>query len=287
MAVFYNQATLSYSGGVASSNIITGEITEVLSAQKTALLPTYSQGEDTVFVVSIVNSGTTSFTGLTLTDDLGSYPFGDPAQNLIPLTYAENSVQYYVNGVLQASPAVTGTSPLIISGISVPAGGNAVIIYAAAANSFAPLGEGASVTNTVTISGTDKALPITAQETIYPADAPVLSITKSLDPVAVPENGELSYTFVIQNTGGSPATELDNIVFRDVFDPVITISSVTFEGTAWASPGSYSYNSTTGEFVSAAGQITVPAATFTQNPDTGEWAVQPGTATLIIKGTFA
>ena len=287
MAVFYNQATISYSGGVASSNIITGEITEVLSAQKNALLPTYSQGEDTVFVVSIVNSGTAPFTGLTITDDLGSYDFGDPAVSLVPLSYVENSVKYSVNGVLQASPAVTATSPLTIYGIRVPGGGSAVIIYAAAANQFAPLGEGASITNTVTIGGTERALPITAQETIYPADTPVLSITKSLDPVTVPENGELTYTFVIQNTGSSPATILDNIVFRDVFDPVISISSVEFVGSAWTAPVNYTYNQATGEFVSAAGQITVPAAEFTQNADTGEWTIQPGTATLTIKGTFS
>ena len=37
MATFYNQATLSYNGTVASSNITSGEILEVLSVEKSAV----------------------------------------------------------------------------------------------------------------------------------------------------------------------------------------------------------------------------------------------------------
>ena len=38
MAVFTNQATLTYNGNVINSNITTGEILEVLSATKTAVI---------------------------------------------------------------------------------------------------------------------------------------------------------------------------------------------------------------------------------------------------------
>ena len=76
MATFYNQATLSYNGTVASSNITAGEILEVLSASKTAVPDNYSRGSDNVFVVSIVNTGSSCYNGLTVTDDLGEYSFG-------------------------------------------------------------------------------------------------------------------------------------------------------------------------------------------------------------------
>lgn len=46
----------------------------------------------------------------------------------------------------------------------------------------------------------------------------------------------------------------------------------------------YTYNAATGVFTTLAGQITVPAATFTQNTD-GTFTVTPGTATLVITGT--
>ena len=48
MAAFYNQATLSYNGSVAVSNITTGEIIETLSATKEAVTDTYTTGSDTV-----------------------------------------------------------------------------------------------------------------------------------------------------------------------------------------------------------------------------------------------
>ena len=62
MAVFYNQATLSYSGGTANSNITTGELVEVLSASKTALSSSYGPGDRVTYLISIVNSGETPVT---------------------------------------------------------------------------------------------------------------------------------------------------------------------------------------------------------------------------------
>lgn len=85
MAVFTNQATLTYNGNVINSNITTGEILEVLSATKTAVVETYSQDSEITYVIQILNSGTTAFTGLTITDDLGSYAFG--TTTLVPLDY--------------------------------------------------------------------------------------------------------------------------------------------------------------------------------------------------------
>lgn len=71
MARFTNQAQLRYGNSVANSNIAVGEILEVLSATKTAVGNSYKQDDSITYVVSIVNSGTTPITGLTLTDNLG------------------------------------------------------------------------------------------------------------------------------------------------------------------------------------------------------------------------
>ena len=76
MAVFFNQATLTYEGGSASSNIVTGELLQVLSVSKTSLGTTYERGEDVVYAISVVNSGTGAVSGLTVTDDLGAYSIG-------------------------------------------------------------------------------------------------------------------------------------------------------------------------------------------------------------------
>ena len=62
MAVFTNQATLSYNGIVTSSNIVTGELVQVLSVTKTAVNDTYGAGDTLSYAVSIVNSGNVAFT---------------------------------------------------------------------------------------------------------------------------------------------------------------------------------------------------------------------------------
>lgn len=67
----YHQAQLRYGNAVANSNVAVGEILEVLAATKTAVRKTYGQNDRVTYVVSIVNSGNTAMTGLTVADDLG------------------------------------------------------------------------------------------------------------------------------------------------------------------------------------------------------------------------
>ena len=102
MAIFTNQAILSYRNGAVSSNIVTGEILEVLSATKNALLDTYTTGDVVSYVISIFNSGNTPLSGVSVTDDLGVYSFG--TTSAVPMTYIGNSLAYYQNGILQPAP---------------------------------------------------------------------------------------------------------------------------------------------------------------------------------------
>lgn len=283
MATFFNQATLTYNGNTINSNIVTGELVEVVSASKTALSNDYSVGDIVSYAVNIINSGTQPFTDITVTDDLGAYTFGETT--LIPLSYEDGSVRYFINGVLQPSPTVTDGPPLTISGITVPADGTATVIYSARVNEFAPLGTGAEITNTATVTGGGISSDVTAQATVPAETGTSLTITKSLNPTTVVDNGQLTYTFVIQNTGTQPVVATDNASITDTFDPIIDITSVTFDGTPWAEGTNYTYDETTGLFTTIPGQITVPAATFTQDPTTGAFVVTPGTATLTVTGT--
>ena len=269
MAIFTNQAQLRYGNAVANSNVAVGEILEVLAATKTAVRKTYGQNDRVTYVVSIVNSGNTAMTGLTVADDLGAYAFG--TDTLVPLTYVADTVRYYSNGILQTTPAVTAGPPLSVSGISVPA--------------FAPLLAESEITNTVTVSG-GGITPVTAKETVIAESGPKLTITKSVSPVPVTENGTLTYTFLIQNTGNTAALAATGAVVTDTFDPVLSNLAVSYNGTAWSDPANYSYNAATGTFATQEGQITVPAATFTQDATTGEWTVTPGAGTLTVTGTI-
>ncbi len=281
MATFFNQATLSYSGGTVNSNIATGEIVEVLSATKTSAVDNYTTGSEITYAINIINSGAVAFTGITLTDNLGEYTFG--TGNVQPLDYVENSVRLFVNGVLQATPTVTATSPLTISNINIPENGVATLLYTTRVNSFASPEVGGTITNTATING-GGVTEITVDETVTASSTPTLSINKTVSPTTVTENGQITYTFTIQNTGNTEATVSNNIVITDTFDPILSNLTATYNGTVWTEGTNYTYNQTTGLFTTNAGEITVPAATYTQDATTGIWTVTPGVTTITVTG---
>ncbi len=284
MALFTNQATLTYNDNVINSNIVTGEIVQVLTVTKNALSDTYERDKTITYIINIVNSSDSDFTDLTVTDNLGAYAFN--TSTLVPLTYVDDSVRYFIKGDLQAQPTVAATSPLTITGITVPANGNATIVYSATVNEFAPLDGETQITNIVTVSGRGLSTPVTAEETITLETGPILSITKAVCPLSVPENGTLTYTFVIRNNGFTEATAADNLVIRDTFDPILNITSVTLGGTALTPTTDYTYNAETGEFSTVAGVVTVPAATYVRDATTGAYSVTPGATVLTVTGTI-
>lgn len=284
MAVFSNQATLTYNGSSINSNIAYGEILDVLTASKTAIEASYTPGSVVTYAVALRNTGNTQLTGLTVSDNLGGYSFN--STTLYPLTYRDNSAILFVNGVKQTAPTVTAGPPTTVAGISVPAGGDAVLIYQAQVNTYADPSAAGAVNNTVTITGDGLSAPVTAAATIPADTAPVLSISKSITPSQVVDNERVTYTFVIQNFGSRPVVATDGAIVTDTFDPTLSALSVTFDGTAWTQGTQYNYTETTGLFSTASGQILVPAATYTQDSTTGAYSVTPGVATLVVTGTI-
>ena len=284
MAIFSNQATLTYNGNSTNSNIAYGEILDVLTATKTAVEGSYTPGSAVTYVVTLRNTGTTQLTGMTITDDLGANVFN--GTTVYPLTYVDGTAALFINGAPQAAPAVTSTPPLVFTGINVPAGGDAVLVYQAQANTYADPAAGGTIENTVTVTGDGLNTPVVASETVTAVAAPVLTISKSITPAQVVDNDRVTYTFVIQNTGNQAVVATDNAVITDTFDPVLTALTVTFDGAAWTQGVQYNYNAATGVFSTVAGQILVPAATYTQDPATGAYTVTPGIATLTVTGTI-
>ena len=284
MAIFSNQATLTYNGNSTNSNIAYGEILDVLAATKTAVEGSYTPGEPVTYVVTLRNTGTTALADLTVTDDLGGYDFG--GATVYPLTYEAGSATLFVNGAPQAAPAVTAGPPLVFGGITVPAGGDAVLVYQARANGYADPAAGGSIENTVTVTGDGLSTPITATATVTADSAPALTISKSITPAQVVDNDRVTYTFVIQNSGNRAVVATDDAAISDVFDPILSALAVTYEGTPWTQGVEYNYDAATGLFTTVPGQILVPAATYTQDPVTGTYTVTPGVVTLTVTGTI-
>lgn len=284
MAIFYNQATITSNSGTASSNVVTGEIREEVTITKTPLTEDYQIGRPITYVVNIVNSGNTPLVNMTVTDNLGETLYG--TRTIYPLNFVDGSLQYFINGGVQLAPAYTVSGNLTIQGISVPAGGNTTLLYEATPNSYANPTALSTITNTATLSGAGLLNDVEADSTITASSTTNLSISKSVCPDSVSENGQLTYTFVIQNTGNLAASASEQAFISDTFDPILNPISVTFDGVSWAPTTNYTYDSDTGVFQTVPGQITVPAANYVQDTTTGEWTMTPGVSVLRVSGTI-
>ena len=285
MATFFNQATLSFGGNVLNSNTTEAEVLSGLAITKTAISGSYSAGSGIVYVITVNNLGNGAANGITITDNLGKYTIPGGTATAVPLTYVTGSIVYLINGVLQPDPSVSSNGELVISGINIPADGTATFIYEATANEFAPIAAGSAITNAVNASGCSGTDDLSASATVPVAQTPILTIAKAVCPAVVTDCGQLTYTIIVQNLGNTPVNATDGVIISDVFDPALSNITVALNGEELAEGTGYTYNQATGEFATLDGAISVPAATYTQDPITGAVTTTPGVATLTITGT--
>lgn len=285
MGTITNKAYLSYNGTNIASNIAIGESPEIIKLTKTALSGAYKLGDEIVYVVSIVNSGSTSLSSLILEDNLGKYEY-TAQQDLIPLNYVSGSVQYYINGVIQntSSLEIVGIPTLKISNISIPKNGNAMLIYRTTVNNYAPLEKEKSIINKITLSDgvTSNALISEAEEEINVIEAPMLSISKLISTAIVDEKREVTYTFVMQNTGNTATLPGSGFYINDDFNPKLDITSVTLDGEIFEN---YYYDSS-GRFSTENDSFIIPAAQYERDTiaDIGAQIVHPGVTVLKVVG---
>ncbi len=281
-----NQANIAYNygnaSGVAVSNIATTTLVDPITADKKSVSSTYRLGDTVTYVISVQNNGNTPLTGITATDNLGTYTTG-AYTTVTPLTYANNA-SLYINGVYAGPIAgVTDTSSVAFTIPSLAAGANALIIFNATVNSFAPLAGGSTIVNTVMFSGTGISSPVMAYSTIPVENYANLSILKEMSPNPIADGDTITYTFTINNYGNTPATD---VVLTDKFDP--EPSSITVMAGGQVIPSSnYMYTDGLLTLPSGTGySLTVPAASISQNPATGIVTVSPGTLVITVSGTI-
>ena len=286
MATFFNQASISYGGFVTNSNQASGEVLDTLAVTKSAVSTGYGPSGGVVYAVSLLNSGTVPLSAISVSDDLGAYDIG--GVSVQPLDYVDGSVKLYVNGTPAAAPTVTAGPPLSFTGINLPAGASALLLYEATANGFAPLEAGSSISNSVTVNAEAPCVegPIVATADLAVRSFTALSIAKSVCPDTVSSCEEITYTFIIQNAGNEAVVATDGLVVSDSFSPILSNLAVSLNGTPLAEGTGYTYDETTGLFTTEAGQITVPAATFTRDPATGIVTTTPGVAVLTVTGVI-
>lgn len=288
MATFTNQATLTYNGGTVNSNIVTGELVQVLTASKTAAAESYRTGDLVTYVVQLRSTGAAALTGLTVTDTLGTtnFPATGGTVQLTPLTYQAGDAPLFHERRAADGPGRHGTGKRHPHRRNQRSrGGVTTLAYTARVNAFAdPSAEG-TIENTVTVTGGSLTEAVTAVETLPAAAAAELRIVKALEPVRVSDSGTLTYTFTIENYGSADADAAAGVTVTDRFDPILRNIAVTYNSDAWLA-SNYTYDPATGLFRTVPAAITVPAASAVQDPATGAWTVTPGSATLQITGTI-
>ena len=281
-----NQANLTFNygntTGTAVSNIASATLLDPLSVEKTSVGSTYRAGDRITYVLSVQNNGSVTVTDINLVDNLGTYTLTG-GSSVTPLTY-DNEAALYINGVF--SSEITGTETLDSVTFRIPSlapGSNALIVYHVTVNEFAPLASGSSVINTVNVTAPSITTPISDTNTITVENYADIVIMKEMSPDPVSDGDLLSYTFTVTNMGNIPATD---VVLTDAFNPAPSNITVTVDGQTVAATD---YTYTNGLLTLPTGnnyEMTVPAATITQDPATGNVNVTPGTLLITVTGTI-
>ena len=282
MATIINQANLTYTYGTTTASVLSNpavtERAEAIAIEKRALENAYHAGSELTYLLAVQNSGAAPVTNLTVRDNLGAFTPTGAAAPVMPLTYT-GPAALYIDGVFSETltpeadeSGVTFTIP------SLPAGSNALIVYQAAVNGFAPLDAGSEITNTATLTvGTD---PLTASATVPVDSYADVSIEKEMSPNPIGTGDTLTVIFTIENCGNVAATDL---VLTDDFPLSLSDVAVSVNG---ASVTDFTFEDNTLTLpASDQTALTVPAATF-ETSDTGAVTVTPGTMTVTVTGTI-
>lgn len=280
-----NQASLAFNygttAGSALSNVATTTLLDPISADKTAVAETYRAGSTITYVLSLQNNGTTPLSSITVTDNLGTYSSGGVSNT--PLTYANGAV-LYINGVYSGpiTAAVAAQSVTFTIDTLAP-DANALIVYNATVNEYAPLASGSTIVNTATFAPGGLITPISESATVTVQEYADVSILKEMSPDSVSEGDTLTYTFTVNNYGNTAATD---VVLTDQFDLAPSLITVSVDGQA-VSSSDYTYTGGLLRMPTGTGySMTIPAATITQDPTTGVVTTTPGTLTIRLVGTI-
>ena len=267
--------------GSALSNVATTTLQGPLAIEKTAVGQEYNGQDDITFVLSFTNTTQAALTNLVIGDNLGSYTVPGGTVVATPLDYV-GPAALYVNGVFVSYlQGQTGQNGVNFNLGSLDSGDNAIIVYKARVNDYAPFAAAGTITNTAVVTADGLTESASAESTVTIGAYADVSVVKTMTPDPVQSGDTITYNFAIYNYGNTPAT---NVILTDAFSPIPQITSVSINGSV-ISPTEYSYAGGVLTVPVGANTLTVPAATYTQSPS-GLITKVPGLVTVTVVGTI-
>ena len=287
MPTIENFATVSYtSGGITEtkiSNIAEISVESAIGFTKTSLGNTYTDDSILTYILTVTNSSGIGIIGSTITDNLGTYVFA--ATELTPLEYVSPAVLLINGQDVSAQLVVDSSVPgsLTFTLPTIPAGATANIIYNAQVNDYAPLAVDSTITNTSTFESNSECADTSASATVSVANSANISIIKQMCPNPVLCGDTITYTIKIYNYGNTAA---ENVILTDDFNPAPANITVSRDGVLLLGTDYTYIDGTLTVPSSSASPVTVPPATFTQDPITGLITITPGVVEYTITGTI-
>ena len=198
----------------------------------------------------------------------------------------EDSYSWAINGQdvsAQLGIDSSNQGSLIFTLPTIPAGATANIIYKAQVNDFAPLALDSTIINTSTFESNSECADATASAIVSVANAANISIIKQMCPNPVICGETITYTIRIYNYGNTAA---ENVIVTDDFNPAPDNITVSRDGVLLLGTD-YTYINGSLSITTALGEsVTVPPATFSQDPVTGSIIIIPSVVEYTITGTI-
>ena len=280
-----NRATLTFQYGTltgsAISNIASTTLQGPLTIEKNALAEQYNGQDDITYIISFSNTTNSTLTDVVITDNLGSYNICQSLAIATPLDF-EGPAALYINGsFVTYLQGITGPNSVSFNIGNLGSGDNALVIYRAKINDYALLTPFSSITNTAVVSANGITETATASATLEVGSYADVSIVKTMSPDPVSSGDLITYNFSLYNYGN---TEARNVVLSDLFSPIPSITGITVNGTLISS-NNYSYINGKLTLPTGLYNLTIPAATYTQN-ENGFVSKVPGLTTVTVVGTI-
>ncbi len=230
MATIINQANLTYTYGTTTASVLSNpamtERTEAITLEKRVLGEAYRAGSALTYLLSVHNNGAAPVTNLAITDDLGAFTPEGAEDATVPLTYTGPAALYLDGAFSETLTPTVDENGVTFTVPSIPAGANALIVYAAQVNCFAPLEDGGEIVNTASVEN-GAGDPVAASATVPVEAYADVSIEKEMSPNPIEAGGTLTVTFTIENRGNVAATDL---ILTDEFPVTLSDVAVSVNG---------------------------------------------------------